>query len=175
MIKGLAITTVWVLDQDRAKEFYTEKLGMEVRTDLRMGGEDGMRWLTVGAKDQPEVELTLMVPGPPGMDPEAGESLKQLVSKGLMGAGVLRTDDVKADYAALKAKGVEFLQEPQERPVRHRSDLPRRLRQLVLAHPAQRTARPEQGVGRLRGVGERRDWVLMRFRSDRPVTGPAAG
>ncbi|KEF06158.1 MULTISPECIES: VOC family protein [Streptomyces] len=116
MIKGLAITTVWVLDQDRAKEFYTEKLGMEVRTDLRMGGEDGMRWLTVGAKDQPEVELTLMVPGPPGMDPEAGESLKQLVSKGLMGAGVLRTDDVKADYAALKAKGVEFLQEPQERP-----------------------------------------------------------
>ncbi|MFI2237817.1 VOC family protein [Streptomyces chrestomyceticus] len=116
MIKGLAITTVWVLDQDRAKEFYTDKLGLEVRTDMRMGGEGGMRWLTVGAKDQPGVELTLMVPGPPGMDPESGEHLKQLVSKGLMGAGVLATDDVKADYAALKAKGVEFLQEPQERP-----------------------------------------------------------
>ncbi|GCD43896.1 VOC family protein [Streptomyces paromomycinus] len=116
MIKGLAITTVWVLDQDRAKEFYTQKLGLEVRTDMRMGGEDGMRWLTVGAEDQPGVELTLMVPGPPGMDPESGEHLKQLVSKGLMGAGVLATDDVKADYAALKAKGVEFLQEPQERP-----------------------------------------------------------
>ncbi|MEV5594153.1 VOC family protein [Streptomyces sp. NPDC052496] len=116
MIKGIAITTVWVLDQDRAKEFYTEKLGLEVRTDMRMGGEDGMRWLTVGAKDQPEVELTLMVPGPPGMDPESGGMLRQLVSKGLMGAGVLATDDVLADYAALKAKGVEFLQEPQERP-----------------------------------------------------------
>lgn len=116
MIKGLAITTVWVLDQDRAKDFYTDKLGLEVRTDMRMGGEGGMRWLTVGAKDQPGVELTLMVPGPPGMDPESGEHLKQLVSKGLMGAGVLATDDVKADYAALKAKGVEFLQEPQERP-----------------------------------------------------------
>ncbi|MFH8349085.1 VOC family protein [Streptomyces sp. NPDC018045] len=116
MIKGLAITTVWVLDQDRAKEFYTDRLGLEVRTDMRMGGEGGMRWLTVGAKDQPEVELTLMVPGPPGLDPEAGELLKQLVSKGLMGAGVLATDDVMADYTALKAKGVEFLQEPQERP-----------------------------------------------------------
>ncbi|MFH9419850.1 VOC family protein [Streptomyces sp. NPDC017529] len=116
MIKGLAITTVWVLDQDRAKEFYTQKLGLEVRTDMRMGGEDGMRWLTVGAKDQPDVQLTLMVPGPPGMDPESGAALRQLVGKGLMGAGVLATDDVMADYAALKAKGVEFLQEPQERP-----------------------------------------------------------
>ncbi|MEU2793119.1 VOC family protein [Streptomyces sp. NPDC007100] len=116
MIKGLAIATVWVLDQDRAKEFYTQKLGLEVRTDMRMGGEDGMRWLTVGAKDQPDMELTLMVPGPPGMDPESGEALRQLVGKGLMGAGVLATDDVRGDYAALKAKGVEFLQEPQERP-----------------------------------------------------------
>ncbi|MGI5470135.1 VOC family protein [Streptomyces sp. CA-132043] len=116
MIKGLAITTVWVLDQDRAKEFYTEKLGLEVRTDMRMGGEDGMRWLTVGAKDQPDLELTLMVPGAPGLDPESAEAMKKLVSKGALGAGVLRTDDIRAEYAALKAKGVEFLQEPQERP-----------------------------------------------------------
>ncbi|POX38488.1 glyoxalase [Streptomyces sp. Ru73] len=116
MIKGLSITTVWVLDQDRAKEFYTEKLGLEVRTDMRMGGEDGMRWLTVGAKDQPDLELTLMVPGTPGLDPESAEALKKLVSKGALGAGVLRTDDIHAEYAALKAKGVEFLQEPQERP-----------------------------------------------------------
>ncbi|MEU6113575.1 VOC family protein [Streptomyces sp. NPDC047117] len=116
MIKGLAITTVWVLDQDRAKEFYTEKLGLEVRTDMRMGGEDGMRWLTVGAKDQPDLELTLMVPGAPGLDPESAEAMKKLVSKGVLGAGVLRTDDIRAEYAALKAKGVEFLQEPQERP-----------------------------------------------------------
>ncbi|MFH8787746.1 VOC family protein [Streptomyces roseoverticillatus] len=116
MIKGIAITTVWVLDQDRARDFYTNKLGMEVRTDMTMGGDKGMRWLTVGAKDQPDVELTLMVPGPPGLDPESAEAMKKLVSKGALGAGVLRTDDIHRDYETLKAKGVEFLQEPRERP-----------------------------------------------------------
>ncbi|MEU4212076.1 VOC family protein [Streptomyces sp. NPDC026206] len=116
MIKGIAITTVWVLDQDRAKEFYTEKLGFEVRNDMTIGGDNGMRWLTVGAEDQPDVELTLMVPGPPGLDPESAEAMKRLVAKGTLGAGVLRTDDVHRDYEALRSKGVEFLQEPQERP-----------------------------------------------------------
>jgi catechol 2,3-dioxygenase-like lactoylglutathione lyase family enzyme len=115
MIKGLAISTVWVLDQDRAKEFYTEKLGLEVRTDMTMG-DGGMRWLTVGAKNQPDVELTLMVPGAPAMDPEAAAAMKTLISKGVMGAGVLTTDDVHGDYVKLKARGVEFLQAPQERP-----------------------------------------------------------
>ncbi|MEU6556896.1 VOC family protein [Streptomyces sp. NPDC046915] len=115
MIKGLKISTVWVLDQDRAKEFYTEKLGLEVRTDLTMG-EGGMRWLTVGAESQPDVELTLMVPGPPAMDPESAEMVKKLVAKGVLGAGVLTTDDVHGDYKVLKERGVEFLQEPQERP-----------------------------------------------------------
>ncbi|MFE4856319.1 VOC family protein [Streptomyces sp. NPDC056670] len=115
MIKGLAIATIWVLDQDRAKEFYTEKLGLEVRTDMSFG-DGGMRWLTVGAKDQPEVELTLMVPGPPAMDAESAEALRTLVSKGMLGAGVLATDDIHGDYATLKARGVQFLQEPKERP-----------------------------------------------------------
>lgn len=115
MIKGITISTVWVLDQDRAKEFYTEKLGLEVRTDMTMG-EGGMRWLTVGAKEQPDVELTLMVPGPPGLDPESAEAMRKLISKGVLGAGVLATNDVYADYELLKGRGVEFLQEPQERP-----------------------------------------------------------
>ncbi|GGZ85166.1 VOC family protein [Streptomyces echinoruber] len=115
MIKGLAISTVWVLDQDRAKEFYTEKLGLEVRTDLTMG-EGGMRWLTVGAPGQPDVELTLMVPGPPAMDPESAEMVRTLVAKGVLGAGALTTDDIHGDYEKLKGRGVEFLQEPQERP-----------------------------------------------------------
>ncbi|MGV9880830.1 VOC family protein [Streptomyces sp. NPDC003006] len=115
MIKGLAIATVWVLDQDRAKAFYTEKLGLEVRTDMTMG-DGGMRWLTVGAKDQPDVELALMVPGAPALDPESAEAMKKLVAKGVIGAGVLATDDVHGDYEKLKARGVEFLQEPQERP-----------------------------------------------------------
>ncbi|MFP3988728.1 VOC family protein [Streptomyces sp. E11-3] len=118
MIKGLAISTVWVLDQDRAKEFYTEKLGLEVRTDMTIGEGGGMRWLTVGAPNQPDVQLTLMVPGAPVMDPESAEAVRKLVAKGILGAGVLATDDVHGDYEKLKARGVEFLQEPQERPYR---------------------------------------------------------
>jgi catechol 2,3-dioxygenase-like lactoylglutathione lyase family enzyme len=114
MIKGLKISTVWVLDQDRAKEFYTEKLGLEVRTDMTMG-DGGMRWLTVGAPSRPDVELTLMVPGS-GMDPESAEMVKKLVAKGVLGAGVLATDDIHGDCEKLKDRGVEFLQEPQERP-----------------------------------------------------------
>jgi catechol 2,3-dioxygenase-like lactoylglutathione lyase family enzyme len=115
MIKGLAISTIWVLDQDRAKEFYTGKLGLELRTDITMG-EGGMRWLTVGAKNQPEVELTLMVPSPPAMDAESADAMKKLISKGILGAGVLATDDIHGDYEKLNARGVQFLQEPQERP-----------------------------------------------------------
>ncbi|MER6014325.1 VOC family protein [Streptomyces bluensis] len=115
MIKGLAISTVWVLDQDRAKEFYTRKLGLEVRTDLTMG-DGGMRWLTVGVPNQPDVVLTLMVPGPPAMDPESGEMVRKLVAKGILGAGALTTDDIQGDYKKLKDRGVEFVQEPQERP-----------------------------------------------------------
>jgi hypothetical protein len=78
--------------------------------------EGGMRWLTVGAKDRPGLELTLMVPGPPALDPESAEQLKALVAKGVLGAGVFTTDDIHADYEAMKARGVEFLQEPKERP-----------------------------------------------------------
>ncbi|HET9379765.1 MAG TPA: VOC family protein [Streptomyces sp.] len=114
MIQGLKISTVWVLDQDRAKEFYTEKLGLEVRTDMTMG-DGGMRWLTVGSPSQPGVELTLMLPGG-GMDPESAEMVKTLVAKGVLGAGVLTTDDIHGDYRKLKERGVEFVQEPQERP-----------------------------------------------------------
>jgi catechol 2,3-dioxygenase-like lactoylglutathione lyase family enzyme len=115
VIKGLKISTIWVLDQDRAKEFYTQKLGLEVRSDITMG-EGGMRWLTVGAENQPDVDLTLMVPGPPAMDPESAEMVRKLVAKGVLGAGALTTDDIHGDYKKLKDRGVEFLQEPQERP-----------------------------------------------------------
>ncbi|MEV0281840.1 VOC family protein [Streptomyces sp. NPDC050610] len=116
MIKGLAIGNVWVLDQDRAKEFYTEKLGFEVRMDMTIGGDGGMRWLTVGAKNQPDLELTLSLPSEGRLDKESVEMVKKLVAKGVLGPGVLTTDDIKGDYEAFSAKGVVFLQEPQERP-----------------------------------------------------------
>ncbi|MFG2960271.1 VOC family protein [Streptomyces sp. NPDC048291] len=113
MIQGLAITTVWTFDQQRTKAFFTEKLGFEVRSDIAMGD---MRWITVGAKDQPGVELALMRVDGPGLDPESAEALRKLVAKGAMGAGAFRTDDCRGDYETFSARGVEFVQEPKERP-----------------------------------------------------------
>ncbi|MFD7436581.1 VOC family protein [Streptomyces sp. NPDC059861] len=113
MITGLGITTVWTFDQQRTKTFFTEKLGFEVRSEVPMGD---MRWVTVGAKEQPDVELALMSLDGPGLDAESSEALKKLVSKGVIGAGALRTDDCRGDYETFRARGVEFLQEPQERP-----------------------------------------------------------
>jgi catechol 2,3-dioxygenase-like lactoylglutathione lyase family enzyme len=113
MIKGLSHATVWVLDQDEAKQFYTEKLGFEVRDDVSM---DGFRWLTVGLKDQPDVRLVLTRPGPPMMSEEDGARVRELLAKGLMAGGVLATTDCRATYRELRARGVEFVQEPAERP-----------------------------------------------------------
>jgi catechol 2,3-dioxygenase-like lactoylglutathione lyase family enzyme len=115
MITGLFISTVWVLDQDSALKFYTEKLGFEVRADAQMG-EGGARWLTVGVKNQPDHSITLMLPGPPAADPESAKQLRALVAKGVLGAGVMSTDDCRAAYEELSARGVEFVQEPKQRP-----------------------------------------------------------
>ena len=113
MLKRLSHVNVFVLDQDRAKQFYTDTLGFEVRTDVSM---DGFRWLTVGPRDQPDLNILLARPAPPMFSEEDAELLRGLVAKGSMGAGVLETDDCRATYAELKARGVEFLQEPAERP-----------------------------------------------------------
>ncbi|SFD57124.1 VOC family protein [Streptomyces aidingensis] len=113
MIRNVAIATVWSTDQDRDVKFFTDKLGFEVRTDLEMGS---VRWLTVGVPGQADMELTVMPSDGPGLDPESAEMLTTLVSKGVLGAAVLRTDDCHGDYKRFKDAGVEFLQEPMERP-----------------------------------------------------------
>lgn len=115
MITGLGVATVWVLDQDAAKRFFVDKLGLEPRDDLTLG-EGGMRWVTVGAKDQPELMLTLMVPGPPSHDPESAAQIKALIAKGALGAGAFTTTDCEGDYRTLSERGVNFVQEPQKRP-----------------------------------------------------------
>jgi catechol 2,3-dioxygenase-like lactoylglutathione lyase family enzyme len=112
MITRLSHTTVWVLDQDAALDFYTARLGFEVRSDERM---DTFRWLTVGPPGQPELEILLAYPGPPMLDPESAEHIKAMVAKGALGAGVFATDDCKATFEELSARGVKFLQEPSER------------------------------------------------------------
>ena len=112
-ISRISHVNVFVLDQDRAKDFYTNALGFEVRTDVNM---DGFRWLTVGPKGQPDLNILLARPAPPMFSEEDAELLRGLVAKGSMGGGVIETDDCRATCEQLKARGVAFLQEPAERP-----------------------------------------------------------
>src|SRR2546425_11225049 len=107
MIKKLSHVNVFVEDQDRAKAFYTEKLGFEVRSDATM---DGFRWLTVGPKDQPDLNILLARPQPPMFSEEDAATLLGLVAKGVMGAGVIETDDIRGAYEELKGKGVTSVQ-----------------------------------------------------------------
>ncbi|HEX2117578.1 MAG TPA: VOC family protein [Acidimicrobiales bacterium] len=113
MITNVSLVTLYVSDQDDAKKFYTDVLGFEERADVRMG--DGFRWVTVGHPAQPELEITLMVPGPPLDDDMAG-AVRRALAKGTMGGVGLRTDDCRKDFEQLSAKGVEFVQEPSDRP-----------------------------------------------------------
>jgi catechol 2,3-dioxygenase-like lactoylglutathione lyase family enzyme len=120
MISHLSHTSVFVLDQDSAKAFYTKKLGFELRFDIAMG-EDfegsgaGFRWLTVGAKGQPDLQI-ILASCDMGRSPEQAEQLRALVASGGMGVGVMSTDDCHQTYKELSARGVTFLSEPAERP-----------------------------------------------------------
>jgi predicted enzyme related to lactoylglutathione lyase len=114
MITKHSHSTVYVLDQDRAKAFYTQKLGFEVRDDAKMGN---FRWLTVAPKTQPDACIILMALEPgPMMDQESCDMIRALLKKGVLGGGVLETDDCRRTYEELKAKGVEFIREPKEMP-----------------------------------------------------------
>jgi predicted enzyme related to lactoylglutathione lyase len=112
----IANTQLWVHDQDEALAFYTQKLGMEVRADVTLPEMD-FRWLTVGPAGQPDVGIVLMaIPGPPTMDAGTAEQVEGLMAKGFAGTIFLRTDDCQASYEELKGRGVEFVEEPEERP-----------------------------------------------------------
>jgi predicted enzyme related to lactoylglutathione lyase len=114
MITKHSHSLVYVTDQDRAKAFYTEKLGMEVRDDARMGD---FRWLTVAPKTQPDacIVLYLIAPGPI-LNQDQADQLRSLLEAGVLSGGVLATDDCKRDYEDLKAKGVHFKREPKDMP-----------------------------------------------------------
>jgi catechol 2,3-dioxygenase-like lactoylglutathione lyase family enzyme len=114
MISRMSHTTIFVLNQQEALEFYTQKLGFEVRMDQTMDG--GFRWLTVGPKTQPDLEIILMEVKPgPMMDDVTAQQFRTLIEKGKMGAGVFQTSDCRRTYEELKAKGVQFLSPPQDR------------------------------------------------------------
>lgn len=113
MITRLSHYTIYVLDQDLAYDFYINKLGFEVATDATM--DSGFRWLTVRPKDQKDIEIVLMPVKAGSMFDEAtATKLRDLIQQGKMGAGVFETNDCRATYAELKAKGVEFMKEPKE-------------------------------------------------------------
>jgi catechol 2,3-dioxygenase-like lactoylglutathione lyase family enzyme len=116
MLKQLSYVNVWVDDQDAALKFYTDTLGMEVREDVTMAELGNFRWLTVGLPGQ-DVALALMsVPGPPVFDAETQGQIKALVAKGVAGGLFFSTGDVHGTFKELKARGVEFSQEPTQQP-----------------------------------------------------------
>lgn len=113
MFKRITHTFIHVLDQDEALGFYVGKLGMVVHTDADLGV---MRWLTVTLPEQPDLQLGLMLPGPPAYDDATAGQIRELVAKGGAGGGVIfQTDDCRGTYETLRAAGVEFTQEPTER------------------------------------------------------------
>jgi predicted enzyme related to lactoylglutathione lyase len=116
MIK-LSTAQLWVHDQDAALAFYTEKVGLEVRMDATMPEMGNFRWLTVGPAAQPDISIVLMaIPGPPVMDEETADQVRTLMAKGFAGTIFLTTENCQAAYEELKGRGVEFSEEPEERP-----------------------------------------------------------
>ena len=113
----IANAQLWVHDQEEALAFYTEKLGMEVRADVTLPEMGDFRWLTVGPVGQEDVSIVLMlIPGPPMFEQETIEQVEALMAKGAGATVFLTTEDCRGDYEQLKARGVEFVEAPEERP-----------------------------------------------------------
>ncbi|TKG72148.1 VOC family protein [Prauserella endophytica] len=114
MFTRISIHSVPVLDQQEALDFYVGKLGFEVSSDVDLGF---MRWLTVALPSDPDRQLLLEVPGPPALSEEVAAQVRDLVTKGALGtAAILNTDDCQQTYQTLRARGVEFTEEPTKQP-----------------------------------------------------------
>ena len=108
---------LWVHDQDEALAFYTDKLGMEVHTDVTVAEMGNFRWLTVGPAGQPDISIVLMaIPGPPMLDDDTAAKLEDVMAKGFAGTIFLSTDDCRASYEELKGRGVDFIDIPEQTP-----------------------------------------------------------
>ncbi len=114
MINRLSVTSIWVKDQNEALRFYTEKLGFEIRADIKNGD---YRWLTIGLKDQPDIEFQLTALKPDGsLTQEEVDHMTKVLDAGKMRLGPWKTDDCQKTYETFKSKGVEFMQPPTDRP-----------------------------------------------------------
>ena len=113
-LTAVTLSSIYVLDQDQALDFYVNTLGLEVHTDQDLGF---MRWLTVCVPVQRDRAILLERPGPPALDEGTAAQVRELVTKGAGGGWVgFATADARATYEVLKAKGVELTEEPTERP-----------------------------------------------------------
>ncbi|HEX2586269.1 MAG TPA: VOC family protein [Steroidobacteraceae bacterium] len=112
MSQAIEVVGIYVHDQEEARAFYVDKVGFRVHTDVQNGG---FRWLTVQHPEQPSFQLGLFIPGPPMVDEVTAQSLRAVVAKGAMPPMVLVVNDCRATYEQMKAKGVEFIQEPIDR------------------------------------------------------------
>jgi predicted enzyme related to lactoylglutathione lyase len=113
----IASAQLWVHDQDEALEFYTKKVGLEVRTDVTVAEMGNFRWLTVSPPDQPDFTIVLMaIPGPPMLDPDTADQVRNLTAKGFAGTVFLTTENCQAAYENLRSRGVEFVEPPEKRP-----------------------------------------------------------
>lgn len=114
MFNAITHSQIYVLDQDEALDFYVGKLGLEVNTDADLGV---MRWLTVNVPGHPDRQIMLERPGGPMMSEETARQVRDLVTKGAAGGTLIfSTDDCRKTYETLLARGVEFTEEPTERP-----------------------------------------------------------
>ena len=114
MYNAITRSQIFVLDQDEAVDFYVNKLGLEVSTDLDLGF---MRWLTVRVPGDPVREILLERPGPPAMDDATAAQVRELVTKGAMGGWLcITTDDAQKTFETLKARGVDITDEPSPKP-----------------------------------------------------------
>lgn len=114
MFNNISRSTVYVLDQDQALDFYVGTLGLEVAADVDLGF---MRWLTVRVPGDDVREILLERPGPPSMDEATAAQVRELLTKGAVaGTLFLTTDDAQGTFETLRERGVEFTDEPAERP-----------------------------------------------------------
>ncbi|MBK6871090.1 MAG: VOC family protein [Kineosporiaceae bacterium] len=113
----IATAQLWVHDQDEALAFYTEKVGMEVQTDVTVPEMGNFRWLTVSPPGQSDIAIVLMaIPGPPMADEATGAAIRDLMGKGMAGTVFLTTDDCQKSYEEMSARGVPFTEPPQQQP-----------------------------------------------------------
>ncbi len=113
MITNISLVSVWVRDLDESLAFYVDVLGFDKRDDITLGPD--FRWVTVAHPSQPELQVHLTTPGPPLPDHLIESMRRAQAEGGLPGIG-LQVDDCRATHRDLVAKGVVFLQEPEERP-----------------------------------------------------------